>query len=195
MASLLMPLAWVGRGRGWRGARRLSCQSSHVRFRRLQPVRHLHLVVHRRRGGETRTRPGPASLPRFQVQKRDRAVAVVHDPLMRQRDPEAPGRSHPPLLRPIRPDDATVLPRLERRTVYRQRRVPCPSVQRLVSFYAGLFNATCPSAKASLATAPPRSSITTAHAPRPHHQSASFQNPIRPDQQRRRDREAERSSC
>src|SRR4030095_9410705 len=51
-------LATIARGRGWvnRGAEGLgaglSLQFSPLRLRLLQPVRHAHLAVHRRRGGE-----------------------------------------------------------------------------------------------------------------------------------------------
>jgi hypothetical protein len=34
----------------------LSCQLSHLRLCLLQPVRHVHLAIHRRRGGEVRAR-------------------------------------------------------------------------------------------------------------------------------------------
>ena len=52
-----------------------------------------------------------------QRQQRDRAVIILHHPLMRQSDPGPARGSYPPLFTPVWADDAAVLAPAERRPV------------------------------------------------------------------------------
>src|SRR5262249_39845168 len=58
-----------------------------------------------------------------QQQQRDRAVIILHHPLMRQREPGPPRGPHPPLFAPVGADDAAVLAPAERRPVKARRRL------------------------------------------------------------------------
>src|SRR5438094_6994514 len=56
-------------------------------------------------------------LPLRQQQQGDRAVIILHHPLMRQSEPGPPRGAHPPLFAPVGADDAAVLAPAERRPV------------------------------------------------------------------------------
>jgi len=58
-----------------------------------------------------------ARLALRQQQQRDRAVIILHHPLMRQSEPGRPRGAHPPLFAPVWADDAAVLAPAERRPV------------------------------------------------------------------------------
>src|SRR5262249_27501279 len=58
-----------------------------------------------------------ASLSLRQQQQRDRAVVILHHPLMRQSEPGPARGSYPPLFVPVGADDAAVLASAERRPV------------------------------------------------------------------------------
>src|SRR5215467_2419637 len=73
--------------------------------------------AHRREGHTVETH-----LSLRQQQQRDRAVIILHHPLMRQRDPGPSRGPHPPLFAPVRADDAAVLAPAERRPVNACRR-------------------------------------------------------------------------
>src|SRR6266542_2797869 len=56
-----------------------------------------------------------------QIQQRDRAIVVLDDPLMRERDPSAIRRSYPPLLDSVGVDHPAVVARAERRAIDSRR--------------------------------------------------------------------------
>src|SRR6266852_6955487 len=64
-----------------------SRQRPHLRLRLLHPVRHLHLVVHRRRGGEMLTRVIPLVCPPVELAEADVAVGKerAHPELLGER--------------------------------------------------------------------------------------------------------------
>src|SRR5262245_13808308 len=83
-----------------------------------EPPHHLERPTSARNGEHSREgHTVETHLSLRQQQQRDRAVIILHHPLMRQSDPGPARGSYPPLFTPVWADDAAVLAPAERRPV------------------------------------------------------------------------------